>query len=201
MSGNRASAYRAICSAVGWGDDSSLKTGLPILRQKCTQSNRLPRIPLCSHRGRSQNIATKNFLPPWLVGLLSFFVVYIEICIMGSRFPKRISQWFVNVSCGIKFYEELALCRSYTSFALSLYADGVMALSQRFQEYAPNLALMMLCENNSVVGRARNHRSLHTGCVQNNRYIIWAGRPTGRAKVLKPPTVWIRVPPRLPNTY
>lgn len=137
--------------------------------------------------------------------MVGWFVVILcgvhRICIMGSRFPKCISRWFVSASCGIKFYQELALCRSEILSVLSCYTDNIMALSQRFQECALNLALMMLYENNSVVGRARNHRSLHTGCVQNNRYIIWAGRPTGRAKVLKPPTVWIRVPLRLPNTY
>ena len=122
--------------------------------------------------------------------VVGWFVVILcgvhRICIMGSRFPKRINRWFVSVSRGIKFYQELALCRSDASSGLSLYTDGVMALSQRFQEYALNLALMMLCENNSVVGRARNHRSLHTGCVQNNRYIICASDGMVRHISLKP---------------
>ena len=66
MPGNRASAYRTICSAVGRRDDSSLKTGLPILRQKCTQSNREVKSWIRNQKGAEGEISstTKAWVLP-----------------------------------------------------------------------------------------------------------------------------------------
>lgn len=38
-----------------------LRRGLPILLQKCTQSNHSLRIPRCPHRGRSQTVRQQRF--------------------------------------------------------------------------------------------------------------------------------------------
>ena len=38
------------------------------------------------------NITTKKFSPPWLVGLLLFFVVYIEFVLWGVGFRRALAN-------------------------------------------------------------------------------------------------------------